>query len=85
MPSLKHAPDTVFEPVVAGSGVDVITSAQLLDISQSLELWRVDDSDAQWIKLNVAVDAVVEHLVTQRHTSYWRPRNGRHISKYTSV
>ena len=54
----------MLEPVVRRPGEDVVAAAELLDVAQSLELGRVDDSDTQRVELNVAVNTVVEHLGT---------------------
>ena len=52
----------MLEAVVGRPGKDVVGTAQLLDVSQALELGRVDDGDTQRIELDVSVHAVVEHL-----------------------
>ena len=57
-----HAPDAVLESVMGGPRKDIVGAAHLLDVSQSLELGRVDDGDTQRIELDVAVNAVVEYL-----------------------
>ena len=41
---------------------DIVATAQLLDVPQALELGRVDDGDTQRVDLDVAVNAVAEHL-----------------------
>ena len=58
----NHAPYAVLKAVVGGAGKDIVATAQLLDVPQSLELGRVDDGDTQRIDLDVAVNAVVEYL-----------------------
>ena len=58
----NHVPDAVFEAVVGRPGKDVVAAAQLLDVSQALELGRVDDGDTQRVELDMSVHAVVEHL-----------------------
>lgn len=59
---MRRLPDRVLEAVVGGAWKHQVGAAQLLDVSQSLELRRVDDGDQQWVELHVAVDGVVEHL-----------------------
>ena len=43
----------------------VVSSTELFDVSQPLELWSVDDPDHQRVQLNVTMDGVVEHLQSQ--------------------
>ena len=57
----------MLEAVVAGAGEDEAGAAQLLDVAQSLEVRRVDNGDEQRVKLNAAVDGVIENL-HQRNT-----------------
>ena len=52
----------MLEAGVDGPWKDIAGAAQLLDVPQSLELGRVDDGDTQRIDLDVAVNAVAEHL-----------------------
>ena len=52
----------MFEAVVGRPGKEVVATAQLRDMSQALELGRVDDGDTQRVELDVSVHAVVEHL-----------------------
>ena len=55
-------PKTVFESVVGGSRKYEVAATQVLDVSEALELRRVDDLDAERMEFDVAVDRVVEHL-----------------------
>ena len=52
----------MLEAVVTGAGEDEAGAAQLLDVAQSLEVRRVDDCDEQRVKLDAAVDGVIEDL-----------------------
>ena len=52
----------MFKAVVRRTRKDEITSAKLFEISQALKLWRVNDSNAQWVQLNVAMNRVIENL-----------------------
>lgn len=55
----------MFKPVVGGSGKNKVGPAELLDVSQSLELGRVDDLDEKRVELNVTMDGVIEDLLGQ--------------------
>ena len=52
----------MLEAVVTGAGEDEAGAAQLLDVAQSLEVRRVDDCDEQRVKLDAAVNGVIENL-----------------------
>ena len=52
----------MLDAVVAGAGKDEAGAAQLLDVAQSLEVRRVDYCDEQRVKLDAAVDGVIEDL-----------------------
>ena len=56
-------PKTVFESVVGGSRKYEVAAAQVLDVSEALELRCVDDLDAERVEFDVTVDWVVEHLL----------------------
>lgn len=57
-----NTPYAVLEAVVRGSWEDKVGPAELLDVSQSLELGCVDDLDEERVQLDVTVDGVVKHL-----------------------
>lgn len=57
----------MFEPVDAGARVYQIGGAQLFDVSQPLELWRVDEGHAQRMEHDVPVYVVVEHFAGIGH------------------
>ena len=42
-------------------GISFFYHTKLLDVSESLELWGVDDFHQQWMKLNVPMDGIIEH------------------------
>lgn len=42
---VMNTPYAVFKAVVGGSGEDKVGPAELLDVTQSLELGRIDDLD----------------------------------------
>jgi hypothetical protein len=46
----------MLEAVVRRAGEHKVRTAQLLDASEPLKLRRVDDGNAQWVQLNVAMD-----------------------------
>lgn len=52
----------MLKSVVSGSGVDKVFSTHLFKVAQSLELWCVYNLDTQWVKLNVAMDRIIEDL-----------------------
>lgn len=41
---------------------DKVAATQLFQITQSLELWRVDYLDEQGVKFNVTMDWIIEYL-----------------------
>lgn len=45
----KDVPNAVFKPVVRCSRKNKVGPSQLLDISESLELWCVYDFDEKWV------------------------------------
>lgn len=59
---MEDIPEGVFEAVVGRSGENKVGPPELLDVTEPLELRRVDDSDEQRVHLHVAVDGIVEHL-----------------------
>lgn len=59
---VENTPYAVFKAVVGGSGEDKVGPAELLDVSQSLELGCVDDLDEKRVQLDVTVDGVVKDL-----------------------
>lgn len=59
---VMNTPYAVLKTVVGGSREDKVGPAELLDVSQSLELGCVDDLDEERVKLNVTVDGVVKDL-----------------------
>lgn len=73
MPPSAGSPDGVLKAVVRRSGVDEVAAAELLQVSQPLELRRVDDLDEQRVERHRAVDGIVEHLA--EHTE---PEASRH-------
>ena len=56
-------PKTVFESVVGGSRKYEVAAAQVLDVSEALELRCIDDLDAERMEFDVTVDWVVEYLL----------------------
>ena len=59
---LDHSPDRVLEARVHGARVHVVERPELFQVPQALHLRRVDDTHKQGMQLNVAMDAVTEHL-----------------------
>ena len=45
-----------------GSGIHEVTGPELFEITEALELWRVNNTDTQWIHLDVTMNRVIEHL-----------------------
>lgn len=41
---------------------DILTLTKLLDVSQSLKLWRVNYLYHQWVQFYMSVDGVIKHL-----------------------
>ena len=84
--SKQDIPQTVFEAVVRSARKDVVRSSELFQIAKSLKLRRVDNSDTQWMHLDVTVDWVIEHLLMHIQNSYTHkinyPESGMQISKY---
>ena len=39
-----------------------IYHTKLFDVSKSLELWGVNDFPKQWLKYNMPMDGIIEHL-----------------------
>lgn len=64
-------PNAVLKSVVCRSWVHHVTSSKLLDVPQSLELRGVNYLDAQWMKLDVPMDWVVDDL-KQKMKFWWR-------------
>lgn len=55
-------PYAVFKAVVGCSGENKVGPAQLLDVSQSLELGCVDELGEKRVQLNVTMDGVIKDL-----------------------
>ena len=52
----------MFEPVVTCARVDEVSTSELFDIPQSLELWSVDNLDEEGVKLHGPMDRVIDEL-----------------------
>ena len=78
-----HSPQTVLKSVVSGPRVNKVAGAQLLQVTQSLNLRGVNDFHHQWVELHVTMHWVIEHLrarkqqigtdtqITSPNSSYW--------------
>ena len=78
-----HSPQTVLKSVVSGPRVDKVAGAQLLQVTQSLNLRGVNDFHHQRVELHVTMHWVIEHLrarkqqigtdtqITSPNSSYW--------------
>ena len=64
----EDTPDAVFKAVVGRSGEDKVGPSQLLDVSQSLELRCVNDSDEKWVQHHMPVDRIIKDLAGDKTT-----------------
>lgn len=55
-------PYRVFKAVVRGSGKNKVSATQLLDVSETLKLRRVDDANKKGMYFNVPMNWIVKNL-----------------------
>lgn len=61
-----YQPDRVLKAIMRSARKNVISSSELFDVAQSLELWCVDDGRTHGMERNISMHWIVKYLLDKR-------------------